>query len=135
MKRTPLRPEGTAHAKARRLELVALREAKKAWKARSVESVCAMCGASHWTTGHHVLPLRILKANKVPMSHWFDLRNYFPVCTDPSPGRCHERHELYVARIPRERLEMQHWEFAARWDLEWVLDREYPEPRSEQDAA
>jgi hypothetical protein len=99
------------------------------WDAKTRASVCAVCGSPVDVVGHHVLPLRFLKVEKVPRELWFDPRNNLPLCDEKSPERCHTRHELHVRRVPRDVVLAGapfSLEFAREVGLEHVFDREYP---------
>lgn len=100
---------------------------KRTWGQHARAGICAMCGATRHLSGHHVLPLQQLKHHNVPKELWFDLDNQLVLCVDPAPNRCHDRHERWIKRIPRERVPQCAWDFAKRLELAWVLDHEYPE--------
>lgn len=88
-----------------------------------------MCGSRVAVTGHHLVPLQTLKANSVAVDLWFDPRNHLPLCMEPSEGRCHQRHELFVRRVPRGIVlarAPQALEFAEEVGLAHVFDRHYP---------
>lgn len=88
-----------------------------------------MCGSHMAVTGHHVIPLAALKVNGIAPHLWFDPRNHLPLCMEPSESRCHQRHELYVRRVPRLvvlALAPQALEFAEEVELVHVFDRHYP---------
>lgn len=122
---------------ARRRERARRQAARKAaarrtprieWDVRTRASVCAMCGSTIAVTGHHVIPLRMLKAAGVDRSLWYDPRNHLPLCDEPAPNRCHKRHELYVKRVPRQVVlakAPEALDFADEVGLLHVFDREY----------
>lgn len=121
-------------ARRRAAAVAAARRAPRAeWDILTKTSPCAVCGSRMAVTGHHVLPLRMLKANSVSPDLWYDPRNHLPLCMEPSPERCHQRHENYISRVPRELvLEKAPGaiDFADEVGLLHLFDREYPEPRS-----
>ena len=43
-----------------------------------------------------MIPLEDLIREGVPPELWWDSRNQLVLCSDPSPRRCHDRHELWV---------------------------------------
>lgn len=99
------------------------------WDVKTRASVCAVCGSSLGVTGHHVIPLRMLKANSVDRSLWYDPRNHLALCQEPSPQRCHQRHENYTLRVPRALVLAKAPEaidFADEVGLLHIFDREYP---------
>lgn len=99
------------------------------WDVKTRASACAICGSKMAVTGHHVIPLRMLKATGVPRGLWYDPRNHLPLCMEPSPRRCHQRHENYVARVPRAVVMAKApgaVDFADEVGLLHVFDREYP---------
>ncbi len=106
-----------------------LRTPRIEWDLRTKASVCAMCGSAQAVTGHHVIPLRMLKTAGVDRSLWYDKRNNLPLCDEPSPKRCHKRHELYVKRVPRDVVLAKApgaIDFADEVGLLHIFDREYP---------
>lgn len=103
---------------------------KREWVRYARSHRCAVCGSRLALTGHHILPLRHLKALGIPPDDWYDVRNCLPLCMDPSPGRCHELHESHMHRVPRDvvlRRAPRVIEFAEEHGLVWLFDREYPE--------
>lgn len=103
---------------------------RRAWRFRAQSGPCAICGSRIGVTGHHVIPLRFLKTLGVDEASWYDVANQLRLCSDPAPNRCHDRHELHVARVPRA-VVLEHAprsvQFASDHGLMWLLDREYPE--------
>lgn len=115
------------------------RTLRQAWRFRALTGPCAVCGSRIGVTGHHVVPLRHLKAAGITdPTVLFDASNQLRLCMDPSPGRCHERHELHVQRVPRE-LVLAHaprsLAFAVEHGLAFLFDREYPDISIERSAA
>jgi len=99
------------------------------WDVKTKASVCAMCGSNVNVTGHHIIPLRMLKVAGVPQSLWYSPLNHLPLCDEPSPQRCHKRHELYVRRVPRDVVLAKApgaLDFADEVGLLHAFDREYP---------
>lgn len=101
---------------------------RRAWGAHARRAgTCEVCGyEGPYVQGHHVIALAALDAEGVPDTYWYDLRNQMVVCCEPAPNRCHERHTLWVKRIPREKLSADSEEFAAEVGLGWLLDLQYP---------
>ena len=122
-------PALSDRAAARRA--MARRAPRVEWDVLTRTSACAVCGSRLAITGHHVLPLRMLKANGVSPDLWYDPRNHLPLCMEPSPERCHQRHENYVKRVPRALVLAKApgaIDFADEVGLLHLFDREYPEP-------
>ncbi len=106
---------------------------RKAWRRRTQTRACAQCGSLVGRTGHHIIPLQVLKREGVPRWLWWDTRNHLCLCAEPAPERCHQRHELHVRRVPRAVVlagAPRALEFAAEVGLQRVFDREYPEARA-----
>lgn len=115
----------------------ALEQAKRAWQLRAMSLPCARCGFRMHPTirgvveGHHVIPLETLKRLRVDESGWYDLRNMLPLCSEPAPRRCHERHENHVEGYRLTSLEAQRWGhpdlavFLLLHDLSFEFEREY----------
>lgn len=102
---------------------------QRAWNRCTQRVPCAMCGSYIGRTGHHVLPLQVLKREGIPDWLWWDTRNHLCLCMEPSSARCHQRHELYVSRVPRAVVlagAPRALEFAAEVGLLHIFDREYP---------
>lgn len=88
--------------------------------------LCVMCGAGpffadqdRWTwQAHHPVHKQIL-----PEERKWDPRNGVVLCR-----RCHERHETWTARIPREKLPARCMEFATELGaaVVSVLERAHP---------
>lgn len=117
-----------APLKRSRPEPVEMRPPRAEWDIKTKASVCAVCGSRVSVTGHHVVPLRMLKVNGVPRELWYDVRNHLPLCDEPSPTRCHKRHELYVKRVPRALVLAKAPEaidFADEVGLLHLFEREY----------
>lgn len=108
------------------------------WKATVTRGGCVMC--RHFPPppnvrmdfgpelrrieGHHVLAKRHLRGYlQMPLDEvrW-DERNGIGLCVWH-----HQRHEHHVQRVPRWLLPDAVWSFAHEYDIEWLLDREYPE--------
>lgn len=109
---------------------------RAAWHRAAARAQCAAVGCGHATHvhGHHVVPLGDLKAAGVPEGFWYDLRNFLPLCHDPAPERHHDRHELWVARVPLAVVEAEAPQarvFATELGLSWRFDLEYPPPPEE----
>lgn len=124
--RTPLK---RSRLKRSRPEPVELRPPRAEWDVKTRASVCAVCGSRGAVTGHHVVPLRMLKANGVPRELWYDVRNHLPLCDEPSPTRCHKRHETYTKRVPRAVVLAKApaaIDFADEVGLLHLFDQEYP---------
>lgn len=118
-----------APLKRSRPEPVELRPPRVEWDVKTKASVCAVCGSGISVTGHHVVPLRMLKANGVPRELWYDVRNHLPLCDEPSPARCHKRHETYTKRVARDLVLVRApaaIDFADEVGLLHLFDREYP---------
>jgi hypothetical protein len=75
--------------------------------------------------GHHLLPKRHLPEDV----KWDETQVGLEL---GSNGMClcryhHERHEHYAQRVPRVLLPTSVYDFAAKLNLGWLLDHEYPE--------
>jgi hypothetical protein len=71
----------------------------------------------------------MLKANGVPRELWYAVANHLPLCDEPSPQRCHTRHEWYVKRVPREVVLAKApgaLDFSDEVGLLHLFEREYP---------
>jgi hypothetical protein len=101
------------------------------WNRAIRGTLCVVCQKRPATEGHHILKEQVLRRYAAAHGYdfeevRFDPRNRLGVCKD-----CHANHHSRAQPITRETL----WRFA-RWvfdfartvDLEWALDREYPEP-------
>jgi len=96
---------------------------------------CARCGfreaagVSGVVEPHHIIPLAILR-DRVPDTVWYDLRNMLPLCSEPAPNRCHDRHENHVEgfRLSRSFI-IEHAPqlsaFIADHNLQAAFEREY----------
>ena len=102
---------------------------QRAWRRQTRRKPCAMCGSYEGRTGHHVIPLSVLKREGVPEWLWYDPRNHLVLCDEPSPHRCHARHTLHVRRVPRDVVlagAPRALVFANEVGLLHIFDREYP---------
>jgi hypothetical protein len=102
---------------------------QRAWGRQTKRKPCAMCGSYIGVQGHHVIPLQVLKREGVPDWLWWDTRNHLALCAEPSPERCHQRHELHVKRVPRDVVlagAPRALVFANEVGLLHIFDREYP---------
>jgi hypothetical protein len=105
------------------------RKGRSSWGRAARARPCAMCGGNVGLQGHHIIPLQVLKDEGVPNELWYDQRNMLPLCNEPSPRRCHQRHELRVVPVPLRVVELhapQAREFARQVGLEYRLDNIYP---------
>lgn len=97
---------------------------------------CAACGWGNprgqlqgVVEGAHVIALTTLQAYGVEERYWYDLRNMLPLCSEPAPNRCHERHDSWMDRVPREKVLVhapRALEFAREVNLEWKFDLDFP---------
>lgn len=113
----------------RKRKIAHYRGSRAKWNKRTRTSVCAMCGSPIGITGHHVIALEVLKREGVDATLWYDVRNHLPLCWEPSPERCHQRHELHVRRVPRDVVlagAPHALVFANEVGLLHIFDREYP---------
>lgn len=91
---------------------------------------CAVCGERNRVEGHHILPKRDIKqwalseglTTADAQKYLWDERNGLPLCVD-----CHQRHETAFQRVPRRLLPDSAFEFAKEMDLDYLLDRYYPD--------
>lgn len=91
---------------------------------RRVMRACIVCGDRQHIEGHHVVPQQVLRREGLDHLLW-DPANGVPVCDEPAPNRCHTRHELAVARIPKDRLPEAAVRFAAAIGQSHSIDRLY----------
>lgn len=95
---------------------------------------CANCGyeGPHLEV-HHAVSQNTIKRTwqALPLEQLDELLwnpdNGLALCQEPAPQRCHARHELAVARIPRSKLRPENLAFAQAFGFEHVLERFYPE--------
>lgn len=102
---------------------------RRAWRRWTLRKPCAVCGSYEGRTGHHVIPLSVLKREGVPSWLWYDTRNLLTLCDEPSPQRCHARHTLHVRRVARDVVlagAPRALVFANEVGLLHIFDREYP---------
>ena len=109
------------------------REMAARWK-RQVVAVgrCESCGDVEGPfDAHHVVPQRLLRPLERrrglrPGALLWDPRIGLCLCSEPAPNRCHQRHELAVARVPRARLRPETIALAEDLEHGWFIDRHYP---------
>lgn len=97
---------------------------------------CGACGhvATHprmELDAHHVIPKSLLKRVErerglAPGVLVWDPANGMPLCSERTPNRCHDRHTLAVARVPRDRVPAAALRFAARLGMMHIIERHYP---------
>lgn len=96
------------------------------WQSR----VAGMHGMACWGCGgtatdmHHALDKQTLRRE-------LDAGAYAVAVMDPANGiplcrGCHAGHHAWLPRLSRELLADCHWEFAGRYGLVWLLERNYP---------
>ena len=109
------------------------RAMRRMWAPMAQVSECAVCCHGRYLHGHHVIPLSALRFNGVDDRLWWDVRNQLVLCHEPAPNRCHDRHTLYVVRVPRA-VVIAHapraLEFADEVGLRWKFELEYPDGES-----
>jgi hypothetical protein len=132
MKRTGLASRSAVKAHERRQRAERVRELKREFRIAAARTGCVMCWAEPVDRetrtayrvqfgirqAHHIIPKRYLQG--VDERKW-DSRNAMGLCQYH-----HMRHEGYAQRVPRALLGEEVFEFAREWNLEWLLDREYP---------
>lgn len=123
MKRTPLSRRNGIKAATRSKQV----RVPASW-GKNNRDACRMCGLwLVWMDPHHTIPAQVLRRE---LSHLpddqlagvlGDERNLMWLCR-----YCHEAHHNRSRPIPADCLNHGHWEFANLWDLDWYLERTYP---------
>jgi len=95
---------------------------------------CRVCGK--WIMlmdPHHTIPAQVLRRELsfLPDDKLAqvlgDERNLMWLCRD-----CHERHHNRSRPVPAGCLNNGHWEFANLWDLDWYLEKMYPDNQEDE---
>lgn len=99
---------------------------RKEWRDGIEGQACAACGSHVNVQAHHIIARAELRDRGLLHLVW-DTRNRLPLCAEPAPNRCHDRHTCAFKRVPLAILPEAAWEFAREIGLEWYLERFYDE--------
>lgn len=141
LKRTQLAPKARVYQHRAKVRGARLAEKRAAWHDYVVRIPCAMCAAFPPTAeergkfgfliakrrAHHILEQQDLKAHARRIG--IDAQEL--LLWDTANGIClcewhHGRHHQHIQRVPRALLPEPVHDFAAKWKLDWLLDRDYP---------
>jgi hypothetical protein len=141
LRRVPMAPKRNVAQHRAKQRGIRLAEKRKAWHDYVVRVPCVMCRMFPPTAedrqsfgflisqrrAHHVLEKHELK--KFARTRGIDADEM--LLWDIQNGMClcewhHQRHHQHKQRVPRTLLDDDHFQFAAKWKLDWYLDTLYP---------